>query len=345
MRAAGGEEHLGRGREVLGPAAAPGATVDKDKDRCCGMFGTVNIEPLDLGRSIREALGLADAVSRKFAVSDTALDQLLPGIEPPLFVPVAEIIGRGRAEMKLYTYYRSQASFRVRIALNLKGIAREDSFLHLEKGDQFAATYEAINPQMVVPTLIDGDTKLRQSLAILEYLDEAYPEPPLLPPDPLSRARVRGIALINVADSHPLIVPRVRHYLTDVLKISDEQRLAWIQHWLGAGLQAIETLLAEHSSSGGFCHGDQPTIADICIPVDNFYEWKEDWGREAALCDCARRPKADGSGRIVGKLAFAGRRVGTQLRDHHDDTKRLVRRAPQPDASGPGTSGLAGVAG
>ena len=99
--------------------------------------------------------------------------------------------------MKLYTYYRSQASFRVRIALNLKGIAREDSFLHLA-----------------------------QSLAILEYLDEAYPEPPLLPADPLARAWVRGLALINAADSHPLIVPRVRHYLSDVLKVSDDQRLA-----------------------------------------------------------------------------------------------------------------------
>jgi maleylacetoacetate isomerase len=124
-----------------------------------------------------------------------------------------------REEMKLYTYYRSQASFRVRTALNLKGIAREDSFLHLEKGDQFADAYRAVNPQMVVPTLIDGDIKLFQSLAILEYLDEAYPEPPLLPADPLARAWVRGLALINVADSHPLIVPRVRHYLSDVLKV------------------------------------------------------------------------------------------------------------------------------
>ena len=138
--------------------------------------------------------------------------------------------------MKLYTYYRSQASFRVRIALNLKGIAREDGFLHLEKGDQFAAAYREINPQMVVPTLIDGDIKLFQSLAILEYLEEKFPEPPLLPADAQARAWVRGIALINAADSHPLIVPRVRNYLTDVLKVSNEQRLVWIQHWLGTGL-------------------------------------------------------------------------------------------------------------
>ena len=167
--------------------------------------------------------------------------------------------------MKLYTYYRSQASFRVRIALNLKGIAREDSFLHLEKGDQFAAAYRAINPQMVVPTLIDGDVKLFQSLAILEYLEEMYPEPPLLPSDPQARAWVRGLALINAADSHPLIVPRVRHYLTDVLKVSDEQRLVWIQHWLGAGLHAMEDLLAEKNPTGKFCYGESPTVADICL--------------------------------------------------------------------------------
>ena len=105
--------------------------------------------------------------------------------------------------MKLYTYYRSQASFRVRIALNLKGLQREDVYLHLERGDQFADEYRAVNPQMVVPTLVDGDTKLFQSLAILEYLDEQYPNPPLLPSDPRARAWVRGLALINAADSHP----------------------------------------------------------------------------------------------------------------------------------------------
>lgn len=167
--------------------------------------------------------------------------------------------------MKFYTYYRSQASFRVRIAMNLKGIAHEDTYLHLEKGDQFDPGYQAVNPQMVVPTLIDGDTKLFQSLAILEYLDERHPQPPLLPREPEARAWVRGLALINAADSHPLIVPRVRHYLTDVLKLDEAQRLAWIRHWLGLGLEAIEARLASHHQSGEFCHGGEPTIADICL--------------------------------------------------------------------------------
>jgi len=169
--------------------------------------------------------------------------------------------------MKLYTYYRSQASFRVRIALNLKGVAREDVYLHLEKGDQFADAYRAVNPQMVVPTLIDGDATLFQSLAILEYLDEKYPEPPLLPPrsDLATRAWVRGLALINIADSHPLVVPRIRHYLTDELGLGQEQLSAWIGHWLAAGLSAMESLIGEHSGAGRFCHGETPTIADIAV--------------------------------------------------------------------------------
>ena len=167
--------------------------------------------------------------------------------------------------MKLYTYYRSQATFRVRIALNLKGLEREDSFLHLEHGDQYAAEYKAINPQMVVPTLIDGRAKLTQSLAILEYLEEKYPKPPLLPTDLLSRAWVRALALVNVADSHPLIVPRIRNYLTAVLQVDEAQKLAWIQHWIGLGLEAMEALLAEHRESGRFCHGETPTVADICL--------------------------------------------------------------------------------
>ena len=167
--------------------------------------------------------------------------------------------------MKLYTYWRSQATFRVRIALNLKGLKREDVVVNLERGDQFKPEYRRENPQAVVPTLYDGDAKLFQSVAILEYLEETYPNPPILPKDALARAWVRGFALINVADSHPLIVPRVRNYLADVLKTDEAQRLAWIQHWLAAGLGAMEELLAEKNPTGAFCHGDIPTMADICL--------------------------------------------------------------------------------
>jgi maleylacetoacetate isomerase len=117
----------------------------------------------------------------------------------------------------------------------------------------------------VVPTLLDGDVRLFQSLAILEYLEEKYPEPPLLPKDIAARAWVRGLALVNIADSHPLVVPRIRHYLMDELKLSQEQLHGWIQHWLSAGLAAMEALLAEHRESGRFCHGDRPTIADIGV--------------------------------------------------------------------------------
>ena len=195
--------------------------------------------------------------------------------------------------MQLYTYYRSQASFRVRIALNLKGLSRDDVFLHLEKGDQFAPTYKALNPQMVVPTLIDGERRLFQSLAILEYLDEKYPEPPLLPPpsDLAARAWVRGFVLINIADSHPLIVPRVRHYFDDVLQLDEAAKLAWIRHWIEAGLAAMETLLAGHPESGDFCHGAAPTIADIGLvtqvtPAKNFGADLAPYARVMRIYDC-----------------------------------------------------------
>jgi maleylacetoacetate isomerase/maleylpyruvate isomerase len=167
--------------------------------------------------------------------------------------------------VKLYTYWRSQATFRVRIALNIKGLAREDVVVNLERGDQLAPAYRKENPQAVLPTLYDGDAKLFQSVAILEYLEEKYPEPPILPKDLLARAWVRGFAMINVADSHPLITPRIRNYFQDVLKADEATRLAWCRHWLAAGLEAMEALLAEKSPAGKFCHGDTPTVADICL--------------------------------------------------------------------------------
>ena len=167
--------------------------------------------------------------------------------------------------MKLFSYWRSLASFRVRIALNLKGMDCDIETVDLLEGDQFEGAYRAVNPQPVVPALVDGGTTLFQSLAIVEYLDETRPEPPLLPADPGGRARVRGIAQIASSDTHPLIVPRIRKYLTEDLDLSDEQLGAWIRRWMGAGLEAMEAHLAAGTGTGRFCHGDRPGLADLCL--------------------------------------------------------------------------------
>src|SRR6266702_1681196 len=142
--------------------------------------------------------------------------------------------------MKLYTYWRSQASYRVRIALALKGFKAETVTLDLLKGDQHEASYRALNPEMVVPTLLDGDgPPLVQSLAVLEYLDERYPQPPLLPTDLRARAHVRALAQMVAMDAHPFIVPRVRQYLEEALGADEPARAAWIRHWLDTGSRAI----------------------------------------------------------------------------------------------------------
>ena len=168
--------------------------------------------------------------------------------------------------MKLYTYWRSLATFRVRIALNLKGVAYESVKIDLDAGDQRAAGYKAVNPQMVIPALVEDDGNvLFQSMAIMEYLNEVYPEPPLLPADPRGRARVRALSLITVADSHPLIVPRVRNHLGATFKLDDAGRLAWVRHWFAAGLDAYEMHLARDKATGTYCHGDRVTIADLCL--------------------------------------------------------------------------------
>ena len=168
--------------------------------------------------------------------------------------------------MKLVSYWRSQATYRVRIALAIKGLDAELTTLDLLKGDQFAQHYRALNPEMVVPTLIDGDhPPLTQSLAILEFLEEQYPDPPLLPSEPYGRARVRAIAQVVAMDVHPFIVPRVRKYLEQELKLDEATRTKWLTHWLETGTHAVEGMLAHDPRTGRFCHGDRPTIADLCL--------------------------------------------------------------------------------
>jgi maleylacetoacetate isomerase len=168
--------------------------------------------------------------------------------------------------MQIYTYWRSLATFRVRIALNLKGLKAEPIEINLDAGHQGEPGYKSVNPQMVIPSLVTDDgTVLYQSLAILEYLDEVYPEPPLLPADPVGRARVRALSLITVADSHPLITPRVRNYVAATFGLDDEGKAAWVRRWFAAGLDAYEGHLARDKATGAYCHGDAPTMADLCL--------------------------------------------------------------------------------
>jgi maleylacetoacetate isomerase len=169
--------------------------------------------------------------------------------------------------VKLFSFWRSLATFRVRIALNLKGIAPDEVVdVDLIKGRQREEAYRKVNPQMVLPALVDGDGPiLFQSLAIMEYLDETHPQPPLLPQGPRARARVRALAQIVACDSHPLLVPRVREYLEHELKLDEPARLKWIHNWIGAALEALEANLAGSKETGRYCQGDAITIADICL--------------------------------------------------------------------------------
>ncbi len=168
--------------------------------------------------------------------------------------------------MKLYGFWRSMAAFRVRIAMNLKGIEREEVSIDLMKGQQFDPAYKQVNPQMVLPALVDGaGPVLFQSLAIVEYLDETHPKPPLLPADPRGRARVRGLSHIVSSDSHPLITPRVRNYLQKELKLDEAGVLKWVQTFQRAGLEALEHHLANDKETGRYSHGDSITMADLCV--------------------------------------------------------------------------------
>lgn len=167
--------------------------------------------------------------------------------------------------MKLFGYYRSSAAYRVRIALNLKGMQVDHRFVHLRKGEQSSPEYGALNPQGLVPLVIDGPNVLTQSLAIIEYLEEIQPEPALLPKTPLERARVRSIAQAIASDIHPLNNLRVLRYLVGPLKVSDEAKNEWYRHWVVEGLTALERSLTPVAGSGTFCHGDTPTLADVCL--------------------------------------------------------------------------------
>lgn len=169
--------------------------------------------------------------------------------------------------LTLYDYFRSSASFRVRIALNLKGLDYQIIPIHLVNngGEQFLENYQKINPQSLVPSLQDGDMILTQSLAIIEYLNETHPSPSLLPKSPYEKALVRSFALSIAAEMHPLNNLRVLKYLTDDLKISEEQKNQWYHHWIAKGLSALENRLITHNLTGHFCFYNQPTLADICL--------------------------------------------------------------------------------
>lgn len=174
--------------------------------------------------------------------------------------------------IRLYTYFRSSAAYRVRIALNLKGIDYQAVPVHLVRdgGQHRSADYLALNPQGLVPALaVDGQV-LTQSLAIMEYLDETHPDPALLPADPLGRARVRAIAQAIACDIHPINNLRVLQYLGGTLGLDQAAKDAWYRHWIETGLQAVEAMLDSDQRTGAFCHGDQPGLADCCLVPQMF---------------------------------------------------------------------------
>ena len=187
--------------------------------------------------------------------------------------------------MKLYGFSRSSAAFRVRIALNLKGIAWEHVNISLPDGDQFDDGYRKLNPQGRVPTLIDGDKILYQSMAILEYLEETQPKPAFLPSDPLGRARVRGLADIIACDIHPLNNLAILKFLGGEMGVDkDTVDVTWYQHWIYEGFNALEAHLEKDSDTGTFAHGDTPGLVDICIVPQVF-------NAERYECDLSAYPR------------------------------------------------------
>lgn len=170
--------------------------------------------------------------------------------------------------MELFNYFRSSASYRVRIALALKGLDYDYRSVHLGHNEQFNESYSAVSAARLVPLLRDGDKVVTQSLAIIEYLDETHPQPPLLPTDPLERARVRALSMDIACEIHPLNNLRVLRYLVGPLKVSDEDKNRWYRHWVETGLEVVERQL--QSRPGRYCHGDAPTMAD-CLLVPQIF--------------------------------------------------------------------------
>ena len=185
--------------------------------------------------------------------------------------------------MKLHTYFRSSASFRVRIALNLKGLAYDPAFVHMPRGEHRAPAYGSVNAQGLLPALEDGGRLLTQSLAIIEYLEETQPLPPLLPKDPFERMRVRSLSLLIACEIHPLNNLRVLRYLTGELGHSEQERDAWYRHWIHDGLARLEADLLQTAGSGRFCHGDLPGMADCCLVPQIFNAQRLD-------CDTSHAP-------------------------------------------------------
>jgi maleylacetoacetate isomerase len=171
---------------------------------------------------------------------------------------------------ELFSYWRTSATYRVRVAFNLKGVCPRETNVDMDAGEQIGEAFLRVNPLGAIPALIDhadgqSHVPLTQSLAILEFIDESYPRPPLLPTDAHGRARVRSLAQMLASDTHPLITPRVRKYLTANAGFDAERWRAWQLQWFGTGLRAVEARLAREPGTGRFCHGDAPTMADICL--------------------------------------------------------------------------------
>ncbi|RUL69307.1 maleylacetoacetate isomerase [Dyella choica] len=186
------------------------------------------------------------------------------------------------SSLVLYSYWRSSAAFRVRIALNLKGLPYETRAVHLVRdgGEQHSPDYVALNPQQLVPTLVDGGKVITQSMAIAEYLEDIHPQPALLPVEAADRARVRALAQAVACDIHPLGNLRVLQRTGKQFSADDEQQAIWMRHWITTGFQALEAMLAHSRQTGRYCHGDTPGLADLCLvpQVYNARRWKTPLG-------------------------------------------------------------------